>query len=322
MIGQVPGVILVVLLFVLFAWLASRAWRARAALTRWVGTILAGLFALVFGVLSVVALVGVYRLDAPAGGPVPSLKAATAPDQLARGERLAHLCTSCHASNGNLPLAGAQQSFLPPALATLYPPNLTPAGPLRTWSDGQIIRAMREGVDQNGRPLLIMPADVFHHLSDADAQAIVGYLRAQPAVQHATPPRGVSLLGTLLVGAGAFPTALQPPEPGPVVAPPAGVDPAYGRYLVDVAGCRTCHGANLTGGKASNFGGPPVGPNLTRIVPTWTEAQFVQAIRTGRAPTGQSLRPELMPWPELSAAFTDQDLRAIYSYLHNLPPAG
>lgn len=320
MIGQLPGIALLLALLVLFGWLAARARRLRPPLARWPATLLAGLLALVFAVLSVIALVGVYRLDAPVDRAVPDLKAATSSDQIARGKRLAHLCIGCHATSKNLPLDGAQQSFLPPALATLYPPNLTPAGPLARWSDGEVIRAIREGIDRGGHPLLIMPADVFHHLSDADAKAIVGYLRAQPAVPHATPPRSVSLLGTLLVGAGMFPTALQPPLAGPVAAPAAGATPAYGAYLVEISGCRTCHGEDLGGGKARQFGGPPVGPNLTQIVPRWTETQFVQTIRTGRDPNGYELRPDMMPWKELSAAFTDDELRAIYADIHSLAP--
>jgi hypothetical protein len=34
-----------------------------------------------------------------------------------------------------------------------------------------------EGVDRDGRPYVLMPSDVFHHLSDADAGSMVAYLR-------------------------------------------------------------------------------------------------------------------------------------------------
>jgi hypothetical protein len=51
----------------------------------------------------------------------------------------------------------------------------------------------------------------------------------------------------------------------------------------------------------------------------WTEEMFVEAMRTGRH-MGQS-RPILppMPWRAL-AAMTDEDLRAVYSYLRSIPP--
>jgi hypothetical protein len=100
-------------------------------------------------------------------------------------------------------------------VATLYPPNLTPAGEIKNWSDGELIRAIREGVHQSGRPLLIMPSDEFHNLSDADVRSVVAYLRSQRAVKHDantdTPSNGVNLFGALYVGAGIFDMSVQPP---------------------------------------------------------------------------------------------------------------
>ena len=62
-----------------------------------------------------------------------------------------------------------------PPVGTLYGANLTPAGEIKDWSDGEIIRAIREGVHKTGRSLIIMPSEVFRHLSDVDVQAIVAY---------------------------------------------------------------------------------------------------------------------------------------------------
>lgn len=91
-----------------------------------------------------------------------------------------------------------------------------------------------------------------------------------------------------------------------------------GIVLVAISGCRTCHGADLAGGSAN--AGPPPGPNLTLIVPRWTAAQFVKTIRTGTDPNGYSLRPDMMPWKQFSAAYSDEELSAIYRYLHGLKP--
>ena len=82
----------------------------------------------------------------------------------------------------------------------------------------------REGVDRDGHPLLIMPSDAFHRLSDEDVQTVVAYLRSQPAVNRATPSRDVNLLGLVLVGAGLFPTSEQPHIAGPQTAPPSDRD--------------------------------------------------------------------------------------------------
>jgi mono/diheme cytochrome c family protein len=320
MIPLVVGIILI-LVAVGLVYLFIRARGAKSGLVRWPVAILAGLLAVLFALVGVVDLRGVYTLTAARTNPVSALKASTSPDALARGEHLAHICAGCHSTTDDLPLDGGQLSFLSnpdgSGLGALYAPNLTPGGPLKDWSDGEIARAIREGVAQDGHPLLIMPSSHFRVMSDADVAAIVGFLRTQPAVARATPPRQMNLIGTLLVGAGAFPTEAQPPVVEPVGAPPAGVTAEFGKYLVDLSSCQSCHGEDLAGGRP---GQGPVGPNLTLIVPRWTEAQFVQTIRTGKDPTGYALRPDMMPWRNFSAAYSDDELKAIFAYLHGLQP--
>ena len=74
--------------------------------------------------------------------------------------------------------------------------------------------------------------------------------------------------------------------------------------------------------------GPPPGPNLTLIVPQWTEAEFMTFFNSGTLPGGGKV-PVLtlnngfseprMPWPVVRAATTDDELKAMYTYLHALP---
>jgi hypothetical protein len=42
------------------------------------------------------------------------------------------------------------------------------------WSDAEIARAIREGVDKDGVGLVIMPSANYRALSDADVAAVVG----------------------------------------------------------------------------------------------------------------------------------------------------
>ncbi len=318
MIGNLITILVLIALLVLFAWLARRAWRARNAIVKWVGVVLAGLLTLILALATIVAAVGFFKLYVPSGNPVTNVKVQGTPDQIARGQKFANLCAGCHSTATKLPLDGANDNFVG-GLGTVVPPNLTPAGPLKDWSDGEIIRAIREGVHQNGRALIIMPSETFHNYSDADVQAVVAYLRSQPAVNHDTPTNDLGPVAMFLVGAGIFPTAVQQPITQPVIAPPAGVTADYGKYLVDVSGCRVCHGEYLAGGKPGGF--TPVGPNLTVIVPKWnSDADFVKTIRTGVDPTGHTLNPDMMPYKELSAMYTDDELRAIYQYVHGLAP--
>src|SRR5687768_4229834 len=99
------GVGVLVVLLVLFAWLTRRAWRARNKALKWVGVVLSGLLTLIFALATGLALKSFYQLNVTHSNPVANLKVAGTPEQLARGEKLAHACVGCHSSNGQLPLA-------------------------------------------------------------------------------------------------------------------------------------------------------------------------------------------------------------------------
>jgi mono/diheme cytochrome c family protein len=266
----------------------------------------------------VVVLVGFFKLNvAPATYTVSPVKVGMTPDQVTRGERLAHICTDCHSSSGQLPLDGSKDNLLAggPPFGTIYAPNLTPGGPLKDWSDGEIIRATREGIGKDGRPLVIMPSMAMHNASDADAQALVAFLRSQPAVEHATPARDLNAFAAAFIGIGLFPTSAQEPITQPVVAPPTGTA-SYGKYLVHALGCTDCHGLNYTG-SVGGFG--PSGPNLTLVVPQWSQADFINLFRKGLDPSGRLIGDQ-MPWKSYNAAFTDSELADVYSFLHALTP--
>ena len=99
-----------------------------------------------------------------------------------------------------------------------------------------------------------------------------------------------------------------------------GVNPEYGKYVVTLAGCTDCHGPALDG-VASGGGGPPAAvppPNLTLSgeVGQWTQEQFVNTIRTGVTPSGRQLSTD-MPW-KVYGGMVDEDLQAVYAYLHTL----
>lgn len=159
-----------------------------------------------------------------------------------------------------------------------------------------------------------MPAETLHLMSDDDVQSLVAYLRSQPPVARAAMPTQLHLLGAVLGAVGALPMTAQMPTTVPVAAPPPAVTPAYGEYLLNISGCRTCHGQSLTGGTNSFV---PRGPSLVALVPTWSTEQFVNTIRTGKDPYGVQLPRDMMPWPQFSATWSDAELRAIDAYIRN-----
>lgn len=95
-----------------------------------------------------------------------------------------------------------------------------------------------------------------------------------------------------------------------------------GRYIAIAGDCGACHGANLAGGA------PIVSPigdiyasNITFDAKTgignWTEKQFADALRKGRAPDKGWLYPA-MPYTSYTA-MTDEDVKALYTYLKSQP---
>jgi mono/diheme cytochrome c family protein len=300
----------------ILVWLTRRTWRLRRALVKWPVAILAGLLTLVALVAATLPLIGIYRIYQPTAGTAPTVTIATTPERLARGERLAYLCVQCHSSTGDLPLDGADEDITDGALGNLYGANLTPAGEIATWSDGELIRAIREGIHQGGRTLLLMPSDQYRTLSDEDVSALVAYLRSQPTIVRDLPSTQVNGLGAAVIGAGVFPISRQAPVVGEVTAPPNGPNVAYGEYLVTIGGCAACHGAGLRGGTDQFV---PLGPNLPALVGTWTTDGFVTMMRTGVNPYGRAIDPDQMPWDLYNRAFTDKELQAVYAYIRTLP---
>lgn len=318
MIVNIISLLVLALLVALFAWLATRAWRAKRAFIKWPAVILAGLFALVFAAVTVVAVIGFAKLEARHANLVADLKVAGTPAQIARGNQLAWGCADCHSPVQELPLGGSTGNMIEggPPMGVLWATNLTPGGPLKGWTDGEIVRAIREGVAQDGRPLVILPSQAYRHLSDADVEALVAYLRSQPAVDNPQPARNLNAVAALFLGAGLFPTSAQAPV-GAVVAPPAGVTAAYGAYLASsIGGCADCHGVKLDGVPSNSFA--PPAPALKPFALGLSEAQFFAIFRNGLRPDGSPLS-EGMPWKNIGKTMSDDDLRAVQAYLKALP---
>jgi mono/diheme cytochrome c family protein len=71
-----------------------------------------------------------------------------------------------------------------------YAANLTPDREtgLGEWTDQQIIRAIRNGIDDNGEKLTPpMPYANYHRITDRDIRDIVAYLRSLKAVRNQVP---------------------------------------------------------------------------------------------------------------------------------------
>ncbi|MBI5876201.1 MAG: cytochrome c [Chloroflexi bacterium] len=317
MIANGFALLVLIAVAVLLFWLARRAWRARHAYVKWPGVALFGLLGLLLTLLSVAGVKGMIQFYSPGGSPVPNIKVAGTPEQIARGQHLANsLCVGCHSPNDELPLTGGRDigADSPLPLGHFVSVNLTPAGPLKDWSDGEIMRGLREGIDKYGHPLAVMSTNGVRYLSEDDKLAIIAYLRSQPPAGGQTPDPAddPNVLAAILLGAGVI--QLEQPATSAIVAPARAASVEYGKYVVDYEDCRTCHGKDLTGGTDPTS---PPGPSL-RVVQGWTRDQFFATIRTGKDPGGHQLN-DIMPW-RLFSRLDDDELGAVYAYLKSLPP--
>ena len=196
---DIPGIAILLLLAGGSGWLLQLAWRAGQPVVKWLGTALAGLLTLVLVAALGLATMGYWKLNRTHDNPVPEVTIAVTAERVLRGERFEPLCSSCHAGETGAPLAG--RDFLSegdaPPIGRMYAPNLTPTH-LADWSDGEIIRAIREGIHRHGRGLMIMPSNIFRNLSDADAEAIVAWLRSLEPVEPDTRPTRLNVFGAML----------------------------------------------------------------------------------------------------------------------------
>jgi len=212
--------------------------------------------------------------------------------------------------------------------------NITPDpdSGVGNWTDGEIIRAMREGVDHVGKGLFpIMPYFIYRSISDQDAAAIVAYMRALEPVRAERPERDIDFPMSMLIQ--LFPEPLDGPVPHPDESDPV----AYGEYLATIARCGFCHtprqGQGKEGIPGKEFaGGVPfvlgsretpsknLTPHATGIGP-WTKDAFIARFRQfgDRHPVATPEENTLMNWSAY-AGMTEEDLGAIYEFLRSLPP--
>jgi mono/diheme cytochrome c family protein len=299
----------------LLAWSSLRASRAKNNFVKWGGAGLAALLSAAVTAVSVIMIVGLFKLHARSA-PDPDLKVASTPEQIQRGQAISDgFCSACHSKTGTLTGGLDIGEHFPISIGTFVSSNLTPAGRLSRWSDGDIFRAVRNSIDGDGRWLVIMSYTNSGKLSDDDIQAVIAFIRSLPAAgkQTPNPPDHLNLLGVMMLGAGMLPQG-KPVSTGIVTAPPKSPTLQYGEYILSYQDCRSCHGDKLTGGVPGQLG--PLGPDLN-LVKRWKLEEFITTMRTGVDPNGHELSKQ-MPWQPIGR-MGDEELRAVYEYLTQLP---
>jgi mono/diheme cytochrome c family protein len=146
---------------------------------------------LVFIALGVAGFFWLTRSD-PSTGSAPDIRGAPpGRDLVARGEYLARAadCIACHTIAGGKPFAGGFAFKLP--FGTIYSSNITadPETGIGKWTDDEFVRAVREGVRNDGAHLYpAFPYTSYTELSRADVIAIKAWLFSQPKVSQVNRP--------------------------------------------------------------------------------------------------------------------------------------
>lgn len=287
---------------------------------KWIGIALGSLVGLIPVIAFVFILIANARLNKTYDFPPSNITIPTDAASIEFGKhRVETLCVGCHGPD----LSGIENWFDGGPLGTIDSANLT-SGEGGFGSEAKsvedYVRAIRHGIDSDGKPLF-MPAVVSTaHLSDEDLGSIIAYVKTIPPVDHVTHGKQFTPLAKVLFTAG-----MLPPFPAEVVshevhvsAPARGASVEYGEYMVNTNDCRVCHGPNLNGGPFPDPTIKLITPNITPggELGAWTEQDFITTIRTGVTPDGHQLN-EHMPWKDYRNMF-DDELKAIWMYLQSL----
>lgn len=255
--------------------------------------------------------------------PVPQSRVGLpqSPEAALRGEHLARAvgtCTLCHGDD----LGGTVYADMG-LMGRIVGPNLTRGrgGVGATFTVEDWVRAIRYGVRRDGTSLIVMPSEVYTKMTDADLGAIIAFLLRTPPVDRELPATRFGPMGRVLLVAGRLNLLVAPKthHAGGGVDVRAEASAEYGRYLADISGCHGCHGFGLSGGRVAGPPGLPPASNLTPTgLATWSDADFIRAMRQGIRPDGRQL-DEFMPWRQF-ANMTDIELIALMKYLRSVPP--
>jgi hypothetical protein len=217
----------------------------------------------------------------------------------------------------------------------LYGRNITPDAEtgIGTWTDEEILRAMTQGISKNGDTLFpIMPYVNYNRMAKEDLTSIIVYIKTLKPIKNKIAERH------LMIPIGmVYPAGFLQPSVDSNMRPPMGDKEKYGQYLVTFADCGTCHspltpqgpdmsrmyagGYNFDLGATGKVTSANITPDSVTGIGTWTEERFMNKFTPYREEKNYNYDPgkqnTIMPLT-LLAGMKDEDLKAIYAFLHNV----
>jgi len=295
-------------------------------------------------VLVVVIIAGAatyFYVALPKMRPAPQMTAPTTPEAIERGKYLAEAMTGCSACHspidesrpGDFPQPGLEYAGRIFPAGSGFPgkivaPNLTPDPEtgIGQWTDGEIVRAVREGVSRDGRPLFpLMNYPNYRDLSDADALSIVAYLRTRKPIRRDNGRTELDFPVGMMIR--MVPRPLEGPPRG---VPEAGVE--RGRALLKIMMCGECHtprddrgnpiaGKELAGGNEfKGKWGAVYAANITSHpssgIGAYSNDDLKRVFREGKNRAGRELW--VMPW-SITRNLTEPDVDALIAALREVP---
>jgi mono/diheme cytochrome c family protein len=277
-----------------------------------------------------IILASVFLCTALAGGPT---RAQSSPELIARGKALtiAGDCSGCHTADPAKPFAGGKRIETP--FGGIYSPNLTPDRDtgIGAWSDDDFRRALHEGVTPDGSLYYpAFPYPNFTEITRDDLHAIRAYLATLTPFRNSAPPSELrwplNYRAVMRVWDNLFfrPGIFEPDQQ-------KSASWNRGAYLVKgLAHCGACHtpknlfgadkrGHLFTGGLVQGWFAPRLDGDARSGLKSWSVDDIVEYLQSGR--NGRSHAGGLMAEVVLNSTskMSDGDLRAIASYLKDLP---
>ena len=282
----------------------------------------------------------------PDVGDAPDIKIELTPDRIERGKYLANnvmVCIDCHSTRDWSKFAGPpiegtfgkggevfdQKLGFPGKFVAI---NITPAN-LKSWTDGEIFRAVAGGVGKDGRALFpIMPHIGYGQLDEEDIKFVIAYIRTLEPIENKTEASEADFPMNFILNT-------IPQKPNFSKIPSKSDKVAYGKYLVTAASCNDCHtkqdkgkfvGAPFAGGFEFKLpdGSVVTSANITPHpsgIGNWTEEKFIARFKhyVDSTYVSNQIKPgefqSMMTWT-MYGGITNEDLSAIYHFLKTLKP--
>lgn len=296
--------------------------------------------------LLITAVIVKFYVLSPKSRPAPVVSAPTNGEAVARGQYLVnHVtgCLGCHSpiqedKPGDPPvesMLGAGRDFGdfgPKVPFHLRGSNITPDKDtgVGSWTDGELMRAIREGVSKDGSLLFPqMPYLTYRQtLSDGEVLDIIAYLRTLKPIKNKVERTSINFPVSMFIRGVPAPLEKSPPPP-----PSPSDRLARGRWLLDVCSCKDCHdsvnermekipGKTLAGGFKFPLPGRgfAIAPNITSDKATgigaYTDEDLRRVLSEGRGKDGHVLY--VMPWYWYKG-MTGEDRDALIAALREVP---